>query len=459
MHVLLIHQVFASPAEAGGTRHFELLSRLVRSGHRVTVVASNLSYLSGQNLHGGAKWITEQDLQGIRVLRAYTYPSLHRSFVWRVFSFVSFMFTAIWAGWKAGKVDVVMGTSPPLTQPLSAWLISVLRRRPFLLEIRDLWPEFAIDMGVLRNPVLIWIARRLEMFLYRRAAHLLVNSPAYRTYLISKGVAPAKVSLIANGVDPALFDPDARGIAVREQFHLQDKFVVLYAGAIGLANDIGTVLDAADLLHALPEIHFLLAGDGKERPNMEAQALQRGLSNVTFSGPLPKSRMPEVVAAADACLAILRNIPMFTTTYPNKVFDYMAAGRPTLLCIDGVIREVIEAADGGIFSQPGDPQSLAAVVRKLYANRNSARQMGLRARQYVEQHFHRDRQAAHFGELVSRLASGAFLAPVDSQANQELPTASLLGGEQNSCSSKFPLADASTGVSEVAPLEHTQAMH
>ncbi|HEY2827930.1 MAG TPA: glycosyltransferase family 4 protein, partial [Pirellulales bacterium] len=260
MHVLLIHQVFSSPSEAGGTRHFELLSRLARSGHRATVVASNLSYLSGQSLVGGSKWITEQNSHGIRILRAYTYPTLHRSFVWRVVSFLSFMVTAVWAGWKAGKVDVVMGTSPPLTQPLSAWLIAVLRRRPFLLEIRDLWPEFAIDMGVMRSPVLIWVARRLEMFLYRRASHLLVNSPAYRDYLVSKGVRPEKVSLVANGVDPTLYDPAAEGSTVREEFRLQGKFVVLYAGALGMANDIGTLLDAADLVRDQPDIHFLLAG-------------------------------------------------------------------------------------------------------------------------------------------------------------------------------------------------------
>jgi glycosyltransferase involved in cell wall biosynthesis len=432
MHVLLIHQVFASPSEAGGTRHFELLSRLVRSCHRVTVVASNMSYLSGQNLVGGTKWVTEQNLHGIRVLRAYTYPSLHRSFAWRVISFLSFMVTAVWAGWKAGKIDVVMGTSPPLTQPLSAWLISVLRRRPFLLEIRDLWPEFAIDIGVLRNPVLIWIARRLEMFLYRHATHLLVNSPAYRDYLIAKGVVPQKISLVANGVDPTLFDPAAVGSELRNEFHLNSKFLVVYAGAIGLANDIGSLLDAADLLRDEPEIHLLLAGDGKERSAMHTQALQRGLANVTFIGPLPKSRMPELLAAADVCVATLKNIPMFTTTYPNKVFDYMAAGRPTVLSIDGVIREVIEAADGGIFAQPGDPQSLAGAIRKLFADRSAAQQMGLRGRQFVEQHFHRHRQAEHFAELMSRLAAGHFGAPVDSQSDQSASMNDLAQYKHNS---------------------------
>jgi glycosyltransferase involved in cell wall biosynthesis len=441
MHVLLIHQVFASPSEAGGTRHFDLLSRLVRSGNRATVVTSNLSYLSGQSVVGGGKWITEQDLQGIRVLRAYTYPALHRSFVWRVISFLSFMLTAVWAGWKAGKVDVVMGTSPPLTQPLSAWLIAVLRRRPFLLEIRDLWPEFAIDMGVMRNPALIWAARRLEMFLYRRATHLLVNSPAYRDYLISKGVPRAKISFVANGVDPTLFDPAADGRVVRKEFHLDDKFVVVYAGALGMANDIGTILDAAYLLRDQGEIHFLFAGDGKERPALESRTLQLGLRNVTFTGALPKSRMPEVLAAADVCVATLKNIPMFTTTYPNKVFDYMAAGRPTVLGIDGVIRQVVEAANGGIFSPPGNPQALAAAVRTLHADRNAARQMGWRARQYVERHFHRHQQADQFAKLVSRLAEGNFIAPVDSQDDDCISTDGTPACNSNSSHSALTLLE------------------
>jgi glycosyltransferase involved in cell wall biosynthesis len=443
MHMLLIHQVFASPTDAGGTRHFELLSRLVRNGERATVVASDLSYFSGQSVVADRRWVTEEELHGIRVLRAYTYPALHKSFVWRVISFLSFMVTAVWAGWKAGEIDVVMGTSPPLTQPLSAWLISVLRRRPFLLEIRDLWPEFAIDMGVLRNPVLIWIARRLEMFLYRRATHLLVNSPAYRDYLISKGMPCSKISLVANGVDPTMFDPAADGRALKEEFNLTSKFVVVYAGALGMANDLGTLLEAAELLRDEHEIHFLLAGGGKERANLEVQVSQRGLCNVTFTGPLPKSRMPEVLAAADVCVATLKNIPMFTTTYPNKVFDYMAAGRPIVLGIDGVIRSVVEEAGGGIFSPPGNPETLAAAIRQMYSDRQAARQMGLTARVYVEGHFDRRQQADHFALLVARLAQRVFDEPVDSQADSAASSGCeplMAVAAQNRAIATFPAA-------------------
>ena len=196
MNFLLIHQAFASPDEPGGTRHYELARYCVERGHRFTIVASTVSYLTGQPAAAGRTLITEQDLDGVRVMRAYAYPSLHRSYVWRAISFLSFMVTSVIAALRAGPVDLVMGTSPPIFQAASAWLVATLRQRPFLLEIRDLWPEFAIDIGVLKNPALIALSRWLERFLYAHAMHLLVNSPAYRDYLLGKGLPAAKITLI-----------------------------------------------------------------------------------------------------------------------------------------------------------------------------------------------------------------------------------------------------------------------
>lgn len=404
MHVLLIHQAFVSPDEPGGTRHYELARHLVGHGHRFTIVASILSYLTGQRTIAHRGLIAAQNLGGVRVLRAYAYPALHRSFFWRVVSFLSFMLTSIGAALRAGSVDIVMGTSPPIFQAVSAWLVAAIRRRPFLLEIRDLWPEFAIGLGVLANPVLISLSRWLECFLYARATHILVNSPAYRDYLLGKGISAVKISLIPNGVDPAKFDPDAQNASVRQQWQLGEKFVVTYAGALGMANDIQTILQAANRLHDRSHIHFLLVGDGKERSNLEALARQMNLPNVTFAGALPKSQMRDVLAASDACVATLKDIPMFRTTYPNKVFDYMAAGRPTILAIDGVIRQVVEAAKGGIFVSPGDDAALADAVRSLSQDRQRARAMGRAGRLYVIEHFNRHRHAEQFEELVQRLA-------------------------------------------------------
>jgi lipopolysaccharide/colanic/teichoic acid biosynthesis glycosyltransferase/glycosyltransferase involved in cell wall biosynthesis len=421
MHLLLIHQAFASPGEPGGTRHFEFGLRLVQSGHRFTAVASRISYLTGQAwpavprrpspAESAAGWQEPQNPAELRVLRAYTLPAHHRSFAWRVASFVVFMFTSTLAGLWAGPLDLVMGTSPPIFQALSAWFVAVLRRRPYLLEIRDLWPEFAIDMGVLKNPLLIALSRRLERFLYDRATHLLVNSPAYRDYLLAAGVPAARISLIPNGADPDAFDPDDAGERMRHELGAEGKFVVTYAGALGPANDIPTLLRAADRLRNEPDIRFLLIGDGKARAELEATARERTLPNVTFTGPLSKAEIPEALAASDACVAILRDIPMFRTTYPNKVFDYMAAGRPTILAIDGAIRQVIEAAGGGICVPPGDDRALAEAVLALSRDRPRARALGRAARSFVVEHFNRHNQAAEFEDLVLKLAQRGPASP------------------------------------------------
>lgn len=415
MHLLIIHQAFAGPNDPGGTRHFEFARHLVSQGHKVTIVASNLVYKTGKPVIPGAGLVAEQEFDGVRVLRAYTFPSLHRSFVWRVVAFLSFMLASIIAGLRAGPVDLVMGTSPPIFQAVSAWVVALVRRRPFLLEIRDLWPAFAIDMGVLKNPVLIRLSRWLEGFLYGRATRLLVNSPAYRDYLLGRGVRAERVSLIPNGVDPTMFDPGADGSVMRRSLGFGDEFVVTYAGALGVANDLPVMLLAANLLKERPDVRFLIVGDGKERAALERQAHELGLNNLCFAGPRPKSEMGAVLAASDACVAILQDIPLFRTTYPNKVFDYMAAGKPTLLAIDGVIRAVIEQAGGGLFVPPGHPEALAAAVERLADDPSAARTMGQAARRYVVRHFNRADHAAQFLELTTALAGGNVRIVMNSQ--------------------------------------------
>jgi len=407
MKILLIHQAFVSPQEAGGTRHYEFARRCLDDNHDFTIVASTLSYLSGKRAVDGNQLVTEQNIDGVRVLRAYTYPSLHKSFFWRIITFLSFMLTSMWAGLRAGPIDVVMGTSPPIFQAVSAWVISFLRRRPFLLEIRDLWPEFGIDMGVITNPIIIYFSRWLEKFLYNRATHLLVNSPAYRDYLLEKGIPAEKISFIPNGVDPSMFTPEATGEGIREEFGLQGKFVATYAGALGIANDIPTILRAAHHLQDSDNstIHIVLVGDGKERINLERQAKGLQLTNVTFAGARPKQEMTDFLAASDIGLATLQNIPMFSMTYPNKVFDYMAAARPTVLGIDGVIRKVVEAADGGLFVQPENDKELADTLQQLSQQPDRVRKMGASARQYVKLHFNRADQAQQFVELVQKIVS------------------------------------------------------
>lgn len=414
MRVLLIHQSFVSHDDPGGTRHFELLSFLQQQGHTCTIVAGNMGYLTGKPVVETKHWIHEDHEQGIRILRAFVYPSLHRSFIWRVIAFLSFMVTSTWTAIWSGKTDVVLGTSPPLFQMISAWITARLRRVPLVFEVRDLWPEFAIDMRVLTNPIAIRVARWLESFLYRRADHFIVNSPAYRDYLVNKGIAAEKITFISNGVDPAMFEEIESGEAFRASLNLVDKFIVTYAGALGIANDIYCILDAAERLQDQPDIRFVLVGSGKEEANLRQAAERRNLNNVIFAGCFPKSRMREVLAGSNVCLATLQDIPMFSTTYPNKVFDYMAAARPTILGIDGVIREVIEAADGGLFVPPGNAEQLAAAVRTLRDDPERCTRLGENARDYVRQHFQREDHARLLESVLQDLVGESAREPVAS---------------------------------------------
>jgi glycosyltransferase involved in cell wall biosynthesis len=405
MKILLINQAFVSPDEPGHTRHFELAKFLQSCGHELVIVASDLNYQTGQRTVERRGIFAEQIIEGVRILRAYIYSALHRSYFWRVISFFSFMFSSMWTALQVRSVDLVLGTTPPIFQAVSAWFTAWVRRKPFLLEVRDLWPEFGVSMGVLKNPIAIALARGLEKFLYARATHILVNSPAYREYMIAKGVPEEKITFIAYGTDVDMFTPHVDGSSVRGELGVQDKFVVLYAGALGQANDIDTILHAAERLRGQDEIYFVLFGDGKERPRLQNEAERMKLSNVIFAGVRAKKEMPRVVASADVCLAILQNIPMFRTTYPNKVFDYMAAGRATVLVIDGITRTLIESSNGGVYVQPGNDELLAKTILELSKDSARVRQMGINAREYLVRHLDRRDKLRETLDLLTKLVN------------------------------------------------------
>lgn len=398
MHILLIHQAFTALDEPGGTRHHELARYLAGRGHRVTVIASRVSYLTGAALTPSPSPAEQEG--GVRIIHSYTYQALHKSFVHRIFAFVSFMASSFFAGLGVKGVDLVWGTSPPIFQGVTAWLLARLKGAPFLFEVRDLWPSFAVAVGVLKNPLIIRMSLWLERFLYRHADRVMVNSPGYVAHVSARGAK--RVELVPNGADPAMFDPTDEGTAFRSANHLEGKFVVLYAGAHGMSNDLGVALEAARSLQAsAPEICLVFLGDGKEKSNLQKQA--EGLANVLFLPPVPKSGMAAALAGADACLAILKPLDEYKTTYPNKVFDYMAAGRPVVLAIDGVIRQVVEAAGCGIYVPPGNPDALARAIQQMAADRGEARRMGLAGREYLETHFSRTVVAKKLEKIVEEM--------------------------------------------------------
>ena len=404
MRILLIHQAFAALDEPGGTRHHELARYFSEQGHTVTIITSPISYLTGKARRLKIPWIEKQnDGESITILRSYAYPALHRSFSHRLLNFWSFMLSSFLAGLGVKKVDLVWGTSPPIFQGLTAWALARIKHVPFLFEVRDLWPAFAISVGVLHQPILIKLSEWLEGFLYRHSDLVVVNSPGYIQHVQNRGAR--HVELVANGTDTTMFSPSLDGTDFRQEHALENKFVTLYAGAHGLSNDLGVLLEAAKRILDRKDILIVLLGDGKDKPGLLSQAAREGLDNVIFLPPIPKVKMPHALAAADACVAILKPVDLYKTTYPNKVFDYMAAGKPVILAIDGVIKEVIENAEGGIPIPPGNPEALANAILTLADNPELAIRMGRQARQYVETHFDRITLASKFMEIINRLVS------------------------------------------------------
>lgn len=402
MHILLIHQAFAALDEPGGTRHHEFARFIAGQHHRVSIVASPISYLTGFKEQSLPK---TEDMDGlIHIHRTYTYPALHKSFLHRLFSFFSFMFSSFFKALLIRNVDLVWGTTPPIFQSFTAWLVARLKGVPFLLEVRDLWPEFAIAVGVLKNPLLIRLSYWLEKFLYQHADRIIVNSPGFIEHVAKKG--GKHIEVIPNGADIRQIEVLDQTEA-RRKFGWPEKFTVLYAGAHGLSNDLGVILQAADLLKSNKDVIFRFVGDGKEKPNLMNLAEEMHLSNVKFIDPVPKTNIQQTLAAADTCVAILKPVEMYKTTYPNKVFDYMAAGKPVILAIDGVIREVVEDARCGIFCTPGDPRKISEAVMLLFNNQIKARVMGINGRAYLEKHFDRKKIATDLIGLIEEMASNS----------------------------------------------------
>ena len=398
MHILLIHQAFAAIDEPGGTRHHELARVLAQQGQQVTIIASPISYLTGKTTPEQKKIVHED---GITIYRTYTYPALHRSFFHRLISFFSFMNSSFFRTLWVRKVDLVWGTSPPIFQGITAWLVARLKGVPFVFEVRDLWPAFAIAVGVLKNKFIIRLSQWLEKFLYRHADAVVVNSPGYIEHVRQRGAR--QVALVPNGVDVSMFPLGGDGATFRSTHHLQGKFLVFYAGAHGMSNDLALLVESAQLLQKMEPIHFVFIGDGKEKAALIKQANAKGLQNISFLPPVEKKEMGQVMRAANCCVAILKPIEMYQTTYPNKVFDYMAAGKAIVLVIDGVIRQVVEEAQCGIFAQPGDPTAIANAIQILYRHPEQCNKMGLNGRVYVERYFNRQETARQLMEVFQKV--------------------------------------------------------
>jgi len=409
MKIAVVHQYYLMPNTGGGSRFNELARLWTLAGHEVTVIAGNLDYTTGtvpERYRG--KWIVEERDGPVRVLRCHVPKTYATSYAGRMVAFAGFALSAVTAALRLERPDVVVATSPPLIAVIPGWVLSRVQsqRVPWVFEIRDLWPESAVTTGVLRDGAALTRALyALERWAARNADRINVLTPAFREDLVQRGLAAAeKIAFVPNGADVERFKPGPRDNAVRRERGWGDRFVVMYAGAHGRANALGQIVAAAELLRSRPEIMLASVGDGPERATHEAEAKRRGLANLAFCGSQPKDRMPDFVNACDVGAAVLQNNPTFRTVYPNKVFDYMACERPTLVAIDGVARKLVcDEARAGVFAEPENPRAIADAIVALAADPHERAAMGRRGREWVLANATREALAARYLSVMQEL--------------------------------------------------------
>jgi glycosyltransferase involved in cell wall biosynthesis len=379
-------------------------------GHQVTVLAGMVNGATGikHSKYKGVVFNKDQYSEGIQVLRCYTSGAYNVNFIGRLWAYFSFVFSSIWAGFfkTTGQYDIIIVSSPPLFVGITAYVLSLFKRIPFVFEVRDLWPESAIDTGVVTNKWIIKFAYWFETFVYEKSSAINVLTPAFRDVLISdKNVPSDKIHLIPNAADFSLSDQLLETFdeaLFRKSKKIENKFVVTYVGAHGVANHLDQLINAAALIKD-EQVLIQLIGNGMEKKRLVQEVDSRRIDNVIFIDSVPKSKVFEYILSSDMGASVLKKADTFKTIYSNKTFDYMACKKPVLLAIDGVSRELIELADCGIYAEPENSQAIADAILFTKNNRELFNQKGENGYLYAKKHFDRRQLAEKYLDLLSDL--------------------------------------------------------
>jgi colanic acid biosynthesis glycosyl transferase WcaI len=404
-HILFVTPYFPPEVGAPQARIAGMARRLVKLGHQVTVLTTVPNYPSGvvpPEYRRRAR--RRETAEGVHIIRVWSYISPNQGFFRRILAQLSFGCLAGLLGARAvGQPDIIIVESPPLFDAISGRLLSWLKRCPTIFTVADLWPEAAVQMGVLRHRPVIWLAEQLERSAYRHAAAVWALTDGLRKTLLQRGLPAKRVFVIPNGVDTTLFRPQSKR-AARQELGWGEQFIILFAGTIGLAQGLETVLEAAEQLQAYPDVQIILAGEGATKAGLQAEAQRRGLQNVIFLGLQPHERIPLLIAGADACLAPLRRLPLFEATLPVKMYEAMACGRAIILAAEGeACRLASQEAGAAICVEPENPTALAQAILALRSQPELAEQLGQRGRAYIEAHFDRSMLAAALEQHITAL--------------------------------------------------------
>lgn len=409
MKVLYFHQHFSTPSGSTGTRSYEMGQHLIARGHSVTMVCGSgqmaSSGLAGEPVDG----MRRGDVDGIDVIELCLPYSNYDSFLKRAWIFLLY-------AWRSVKLalrldfDLLFATSTPLTAGIPGIVMNIFRKKPFIFEVRDLWPELPREMGVITNPVILKAMDVLEWLSYHSADACIGLSPGIVRGIIRRNIPASRVIMIPNGCDLELFkSTEHKGVQNLAGIG-KDDFVAIFCGAHGIANGLDAVLDAAKILKERNEqnIKLLFIGDGRLKPQLRERAGKEQLDNCVFCDPVPKRELAKIMAAADVGLMILANVPAFYYgTSPNKFFDYIASGLSVLNNYPGWLAEIIGENECGIAVPPANPEAFADALVTLRDNPGQRSRMGCNARELAENDFNREKLADQFVDFLEETRKNA----------------------------------------------------
>lgn len=401
MKILFLSHYYKPEGNAPASRVSALAERWAKNGDEVCVITCAPNVPNGV-VYDGYKnsWVQQETINGVNVVRVWTYIAPNKGTARRIANFISYMFSAVWHGIFLEKPDIIIATSPQFFCGWAGVLLHFIRRVPFVLEIRDLWPESLTAVGA-RIPMFGLISF-LEKLMYKSANHIVTVGDGYVEKLTERGVDKGKISVIMNGVDKTLFYPRPKNSELLERNGLSGKFVCSYIGTIGMACGLKSALDAAEILakKGNDEIRLVFVGDGAQKDSLEAEAKKRNLKNVIFLGRRPKDEIPDWIASSDVNLVYLKKSDLFKTVMPSKIFESAGCGKPVIIGVDGFAKNFVEKMQMGIPVEPENPDELAEALELASRSPEMLAKLGENGLKNVVPNYNRDTQADKYREIL-----------------------------------------------------------
>lgn len=403
MKILIISQHYWPEIGAASNRITYVARFLVSRGHHVTVVCPAPNYPEGKLYKGWQnKFFERMEDGGVHIIRTWMVLNRGESFLPRVLHYGSFMKTAFFAALRAGRPDILVVSSPPLFIGVSGALLSMVWRVPFLFDVRDIWPESAVAVGIMKKGLFFRIGEMLEKLIYRRANHITVTARGIQKNIVAKGIAKSKISFVPNGAELDFFylADDGERARFKNEMWFTNTFVVLYAGNIGMAQNPGILINCAKLLRDQPHIMFFVVGGGVQREVLENEAKERGLKNIRFLGQVERNEMKRIYGVSDVGLILYKKSDLFANVLPAKLFDMWSAGLPLIINLKGEAGELIERSKSGMVIQSEDPSALKDAILEMMRNPEQRKEMGKQGRMFAEQYFNREKIAEEFEKIL-----------------------------------------------------------